>query len=115
MSAKPFIGQREHFPGIGRIAYEGPASDNPLAYKVYDAERVVAGRTMREHLRFSVCYWHTFCADGADPFGPGTRDLLLGLTQRTHRGGRGPTRRGLRVLHQARRAVLLLSRSRHVP
>ena len=73
MSAKPFIGQREHFPGIGRIAYEGPASDNPLAYKAYDAERVVAGRTMREHLRFSVCYWHTFCADGSDPFGPGTR------------------------------------------
>jgi xylose isomerase len=74
MSAKPFIGNREYFPGIAAIPFEGPGSDNPLAFKAYDADRVVGDRTMREHLRFSVAYWHTFCADGGDPFGPGTRE-----------------------------------------
>ncbi|MDX1379724.1 MAG: xylose isomerase, partial [Xanthomonadales bacterium] len=74
MSAQPsFIGNREFFPGIGRIPYEGPESDNPLAFKAYDADRVVGGKSMRDHLRFSVAYWHSFCADGGDPFGPGTR------------------------------------------
>ncbi|MDH4124073.1 MAG: xylose isomerase [Gammaproteobacteria bacterium] len=73
MSARPWIGNREYFPGISRIEYEGPESDNPLAFKAYDADRMVGNKTMRDHLRFSVCYWHTFCADGADPFGPGTR------------------------------------------
>ena len=73
MSSKPFIGNREFFPGIGAIPYEGPGSDNPLAFKAYDASRRVGGKTMQEHLRFSVAYWHSFCADGGDPFGPGTR------------------------------------------
>ena len=73
MSVRPWIGNREYFPGIPRIEYEGPESDNPLAFKAYDVDRVVGNKTMSEHLRFSVCYWHTFCADGADPFGPGTR------------------------------------------
>ncbi len=73
MSANPHIGTREYFPGIGRITYEGPESDNPLAFKAYDAQRVIAGKSMEEHLRFAICYWHTFCADGGDPFGPGTR------------------------------------------
>ncbi|KAA9132630.1 xylose isomerase [Marinihelvus fidelis] len=73
MSSKPFIGQREFFPGIGAIPFEGPGSDNPMAFKAYDADREVAGKTMRDHLRFAICYWHTFCADGGDPFGPGTR------------------------------------------
>ena len=73
MSPRPWIGNREYFPGISRIEYEGPESDNPLAFKAYDADRVVGNKTMREHLRFAICYWHTFCADGADPFGPGTR------------------------------------------
>jgi len=70
---KPFIGQREYFPGIGRIPYEGPESDNPLAFKVYDANRKLGGKTLAEHLRFAVCYWHTFTNAGHDPFGPGTR------------------------------------------
>jgi xylose isomerase len=74
MTSKPFIGSREYFPGISAIAFEGPGSDNPLAFKAYDAERLVGGKTMREHLRFSVAYWHSFCADGGDPFGPGTRE-----------------------------------------
>ncbi len=74
MSRKVFIGDTEYFPGISQIEYEGPESDNPLAFKSYDPNRVVAGKTMEEHLRFAVCYWHTFCASGADPFGPGTRN-----------------------------------------
>jgi len=73
MSSKPFTGRREFFPGIGAIPYEGPESVNPLAFKAYDANLRVGGKTMREHLRFSVAYWHSFCADGGDPFGPGTR------------------------------------------
>ncbi len=60
------------FPGIEKIAYEGPDSRKPLAFKHYDADAVVAGRTMRDHLRFSVAYWHTMKGTGADPFGGGT-------------------------------------------
>ncbi|HUP10955.1 MAG TPA: xylose isomerase, partial [Niastella sp.] len=66
-------GDKEFFKGIGSIKYEGVESDNPLAFKWYDANRVVAGKTMQEHMRFAVCYWHTFCNTGADPFGPGTK------------------------------------------
>lgn len=58
----------------GPIPYEGHGSDNPLAFRWYDAERVVRGRTMAEHLRFAVAYWHSFAADGADMFGVGTWD-----------------------------------------
>ena len=66
-------GTREYFPGIGRIPFEGVGSDNPLAFKHYDADRRVGDKTMAEHLRFAVCYWHSFCNAGNDPFGPGTR------------------------------------------
>lgn len=66
-------GSREYFPGIGKIKYEGQQSDNPLAYKWYDESRVVAGKSMKDHFRFAVAYWHTFCGTGADPFGPGTK------------------------------------------
>ncbi len=51
------------------IAYEGPASKNPLAFKWYDPDKVVLGKTMQDHLRFAVCYWHSFCWTGTDPFG----------------------------------------------
>lgn len=74
MSNSPFIGDREYFPGIGKIPFEGPDSDNPLAFKAYDETRKIGGKTMREHLRYAICYWHSFCADGGDPFGPGTRE-----------------------------------------
>ena len=57
-----------------RIAYEGPDSDNPLAFRWYDADRVVGTRTMAEHLRFAVAYWHSFNWDGFDIFGAGTLD-----------------------------------------
>lgn len=73
MTASYFTGDREYFPGIGKIQYEGRGSDNPLAFKFYDANRKVGERTMAEHLRFAVCYWHTFCARGADPFGEDTQ------------------------------------------
>lgn len=73
MSTSVYIGAQEYFPGIGRIPFEGRGSDNPLAYKVYDADKRVGGKTMAEHLRFAVAYWHSFCATGHDPFGPGTR------------------------------------------
>lgn len=69
----PYVGAREFFPGIGRITFEGRQSDNPLAFKHYDATRLIGGRSMAEHLRFAVCYWHSFCNAGHDPFGPGTR------------------------------------------
>ena len=51
------------------VDYEGPNSNNPLAYRWYDKDRVVAGRRMEDHLRFAVCYWHSFCWQGNDPFG----------------------------------------------
>ena len=73
MSRTIFSGDTTYFPGVDQIKFEGPDSDNPLAFNTYDPGRVVAGKTMEEHLRFAVCYWHTFCATGGDPFGPGTR------------------------------------------
>ncbi len=66
-------GNKEYFPGIGKIAYEGKDSDNPLAFKWYDENAVVAGKTMKEHFRFAIAYWHTFCGLGADPFGGQTK------------------------------------------
>lgn len=65
-------GNKEFFKGIGPIRYEGPQSDNPLAFRWYDENRVVAGKTMKEHLRFACAYWHSFCGSGADPFGEPT-------------------------------------------
>jgi xylose isomerase len=64
----------EFFEGVERIEYGGPESDDPLSFRWYDADRVVRGRTMAEHLRFAVCYWHSFTWDGFDIFGAGTLD-----------------------------------------
>ncbi|KYG34376.1 xylose isomerase [Alkalihalobacillus trypoxylicola] len=61
-----------YFSGIEKIGYEGEGSKNPFAFKHYDKSQVVLGKTMEEHLRFAVAYWHTFTADGTDPFGQGT-------------------------------------------
>ncbi|MFQ3621342.1 MAG: xylose isomerase [Spirochaetales bacterium] len=69
---KPFIGNKEYFPGIGSIPYEGPQSKNPLAFKFYNAQKKVGVKTMEEHLRFSVAYWHSLCGDGKDMFGSTT-------------------------------------------
>src|SRR6201991_3821149 len=65
-------GQKEFFKGIGPIKYEGPSSDNPLAYRWYDADKVIAGKPMKDHLRMAVAYWHSFVGNGADPFGEPT-------------------------------------------
>lgn len=67
------IGEREYFKGVGKIAYEGPETDNPLAFRYYDENKVVAGKTLKDHFKFAVCYWHTFCNMGHDPFGPGPK------------------------------------------
>ncbi len=67
-----------YFSGVGKIRYEGPQSKNPLAFKFYNPEAVVAGRTMREQLRFAASFWHTFCSEGGDMFGDGTRDVSFG-------------------------------------
>lgn len=68
-----FKGDIEYFPNIDAIPFEGAGSDNPLAFKFYDADKMVGGKSMREHLRFAACYWHTFCAKGSDPFGMDTQ------------------------------------------
>ena len=60
-------GDKEFFKGIGKIPFEGAASDNPLAYRWYDENKIVAGKTMKEYLRFAVAYWHSFVGNGADP------------------------------------------------
>jgi len=62
----------EYFKGIQKIKFEGSESDNPLAFKYYNPDEVVAGKKMKDHLRFAVAYWHTFQATGVDPFGAGT-------------------------------------------
>lgn len=65
-------GSKEFFKGIGKIGYEGTQSDNPLAFHWYDENKLVAGKTMKEYLRFACAYWHSFCGSGADPFGEPT-------------------------------------------
>ena len=64
---------KEYFPEIGKIQFEGPESKNPMAFHYYDAERVVAGKTMKEWMRFAMAWWHTLCAEGGDQFGGGTK------------------------------------------
>lgn len=69
------LGNKEYFKGIGEIKFEGKESDNPLAFKYYNPDQIVAGKTMREHFKFAIAYWHTFCGQGSDPFGPGTQNF----------------------------------------
>ena len=59
----------DYFKNINEINYEGPDSENPLSFKYYDENKKVLGKTMKEHLRFATCYWHTFTWPGLDPFG----------------------------------------------
>ena len=66
-------GNKEYYKGVGAIQYEGNTSDNPFAYKYYNPDQVVAGKTMREHFKFAIAYWHSLCGQGGDPFGPGTQ------------------------------------------
>jgi len=73
MSRNIVIGRKEYFKGIDQVKYEGKESKNPLAFKFYDENRIIAGKSMKDHFRFATAYWHTFCGTGADPFGPGTK------------------------------------------
>lgn len=68
-------GDKEYFKGIGRIPFEGRESDNPLAFRWYDEGRMVGGKTMRDHFRFAVAWWHTLCGTGGDPFGAPTKNF----------------------------------------
>lgn len=69
---KIVTGDKEYFKGIGQVKYEGPETDNPLAFRWYDPNKMVKGRSMKEWLRFACAYWHSFCGNGADPFGEPT-------------------------------------------
>ena len=68
----PTLGSTEFFKNIPQIKFEGKESDNPLAFHWYDENKVVAGKTLKDHLRFACAYWHSFCGSGADPFGEPT-------------------------------------------
>ncbi len=68
-----YKGEKEFFPGIGKIQFEGTESKNPLAFHYYDENKVVLGKSLKDHLRFAMAYWHTLCAEGGDPFGGGTK------------------------------------------
>ncbi len=68
-------GNKEFFKGVGAIKFEGKESDNPLAFKYYDAKRKIGKKTMEEYFRFAVAYWHTFCGNGGDPFGAPTKNF----------------------------------------
>lgn len=65
--------EKEYFNGIGEIKYEGPESKNPLAYHFYNPDRIVDGKTLKEHLKFAMAYWHSFRGKGSDPFGDATQ------------------------------------------
>ena len=69
------MARKEYFKGINKIQFEGKESDNPMAYKYYNPDHIVAGKTMREHFKFAIAYWHSFCGQGGDPFGPGTQNF----------------------------------------
>ena len=64
---------KEFFPGIGKIQFEGKESKNPMAFRYYDANKVILGKKMSEWLKFAMAWWHTLCAEGADQFGGGTK------------------------------------------
>ena len=64
---------KEYFPEIGKIKFEGKDSKNPLAYRYYDAEKVILGKPMKDWLKFAMAWWHTLCAEGGDQFGTGTK------------------------------------------
>jgi len=73
MDTNIILGDREYFKGIGKIPFEGKGSGNPLAFKYYNKEQKVRGKSMKDHFRFAIAYWHTFTGTGTDPFGMGTR------------------------------------------
>ena len=75
------IGNVEYYKGIGDIKYEGKNSTNPFSFKYYDPNKIVAGKTLKDHFRFAIAYWHSFCGQGTDPFGSGTQNFLWDKSQ----------------------------------
>jgi xylose isomerase len=109
------MSDRQWFPGVPSIPFEGPVSDNPLAFTHYDADAIVAGKPMREHLRFAVCYWHSMKGTGADPFGVGCRNMPWAVADDPMPPPTRPMDAMFELDHQARGSVLVLPRSRHRP
>ena len=67
------MANKEYFPQLGKIKFEGKESKNPLAYRYYDPDKVVCGKPMKDWFKFAMAWWHTLCAEGADQFGGGTK------------------------------------------
>ena len=86
------MAQKEYFPGIGKIKFEGKESKNPLAYRYYDAEKVIMGKKMKDWLKFAMAWWHTLCAEGGDQFGGEDVPLERGHGCLGHRQAKGRCR-----------------------
>ena len=90
----------EMFPNLPKVAFEGPKSTNPLAFKYYDADRVILGKPMREHLPFAMAWWHNLCATGTDMFGAGTADKSFGATPGTMEHARAKVDAGFEFMQK---------------
>ncbi|MGI6635488.1 MAG: xylose isomerase [Christensenellales bacterium] len=88
------------FPNIPKVAFEGPKSKNPLAFRYYDADRIVLGKPMREHLPFAMAWWHTLVATGTDMFGPGTADKSFGEQPATMAHARAKVDAGFELMNK---------------
>lgn len=75
------IGNVEYYKGIGDIKFEGKDSKNPFSFKYYDPNKIVAGRALKDHFKFAIAYWHSFCGQGTDPFGSATQNFLWDKSQ----------------------------------
>lgn len=91
---------KEIFKGIPKIRYEGAESKNPLAFKFYDADRVVFGKKMSEHLPFAMAWWHNLCANGVDMFGRGTADKSFGAVPGTMEHARAKVDAGFEFMQK---------------
>ena len=101
-----------YFEHIPAIRYEGRESESPFAYRHYDRNKLVLGKRMEEHLRLAVCYWHTFVWPGVDMFGAGHVQASVAAGGRCTRARASEGRCGVRILLEARHAVLYLPRYR---
>ena len=101
---------KQYFPTVGKIAFEGTSSKNPMAFRYYEPERVVKGRKMKDWLRFSMAWWHTLCAEGADQFGGGTKQFAWNEANCfvPHRTRQGQDGRRIRVHAKDGHRILLL-------
>ena len=90
----------EIFTGIGKIPYEGSKSKNNMAFKFYDADKVIAGKPMKEHLPFAMAWWHALCATGADMFGVGTAEKGFGATPATMEHAKAKVDAGFEIMQK---------------